>query len=307
MPHKNLLHPASVLLMLLSCTLFLAGGTCISHTKPASLGRQAPVIREPSADGIAVYGSETVSVDASHIDEGYVMVRYGGDNAKVKLQLEAFGGQAYTYLLSRGGKYEVFPLSSGGGVYSLRVYENVKNDTYALVFEQELDVKLKNEFLPFLYPNQYVSFTPNSLAAAVGRQVCTGCAGTGSEADIVRSLYHYVTENISYDEEKAAQVAYGYLPDVDEVLASGKGICFDYAALLAALLRLQGIPAKLEVGYAGDVLHAWVSVYPEDDGWLYGVRLYGNSWNLLDPTLAACGGGSPLIGGGNEYKVKYSY
>jgi len=85
MPHKNLLHPASVLLMLLSCTLFLTGGTCISHTKPASLGRQAPVIREPSADGIAVYGSETVSVDASHIDEGYVMVRYGGDNAQVKL------------------------------------------------------------------------------------------------------------------------------------------------------------------------------------------------------------------------------
>ena len=39
--------------------------------------------------------------------------------------------------------------------------------------------------------------------------------------------------NISYDEEKARTVESGYLPDVDETLESGKGICFDYAALNA--------------------------------------------------------------------------
>lgn len=307
MSQKNLLHFTAVLLLFLSCTLLFTGGNHISRVESASLDRPSPTVREPSADGRIVYGSEAVSVDASHTDEGYVMVRYRGDNARVKLQLQASGGQACTYLLSRDGQYETFPLSSGDGTYALRIYENVVNDTYALVYAKELDVKLKDEFLPFLYPNQYVSFTSDSLAADVAGQVCADCAKNGSESDIVGSLYHYVTQNISYDEEKAAVVAYGYLPEPDEILRSGKGICFDYAALLTAMLRLQGIPAKLEIGYVGDIFHAWVSVYLEHDGWLDGVRLRGHAWNLLDPTLSACGGQNPLIGDGSEYRVKHSH
>ena len=41
------------------------------------------------------------------------------------------------------------------------------------------------------------------------------------------------------------------LPSVDETLKTKKGICFDYAALMTAMLRSQGIPTKLEIGYQG--------------------------------------------------------
>ena len=50
----------------------------------------------------------------------------------------------------------------------------------------------------------------------------------------------------------------GYLPDVDDVLASQTGICFDYAAVMASMLRCERIPTRLEVGYMGDVYHAWM-------------------------------------------------
>ena len=40
------------------------------------------------------------------------------------------------------------------------------------------------------------------------------------------------------------------------------------APLMAAMLRSQGIPTRLEIGYSKDAYHAWVSVYIEDIGWI---------------------------------------
>ena len=34
------------------------------------------------------------------------------------------------------------------------------------------------------------------------------------------------------------------------------------------MLRSQRIPAKLEIGYSGDIYHAWISVYIKDIGWI---------------------------------------
>ena len=57
----------------------------------------------------------------------------------------------------------------------------------------------------------------------------------------------------------------GYLPDVDEVLASQTGICFDYAAVMASMLRCERIPTRLEVGYMGEVYHAWTFASTSSD------------------------------------------
>ena len=72
---------------------------------------------------------------------------------------------------------------------------------------------------------------------------------------------------ILYDFVRATTVQTGYLPVVDEVLSQGKGICFDYAALTACMLRTQGIPTRLEIGYADTVYHAWNTVLI-DGQWL---------------------------------------
>ena len=104
----------------------------------------------------------------------------------------------------------------------------------------------------------------------------------------------------------------GYLPDVDEILASGKGICFDYASLMAAMLRSQNIPTKLVVGYTGYVYHAWINVYAQESGWVEGVIFFdGSQWKLMDPTFASSGKSSDAIlayiGDGTNYSAKYFY
>ena len=94
--------------------------------------------------------------------------------------------------------------------------------------------------------------------------------------------------------------------------SNGKGICFDYAALMTGMLRSQSVPCKLVVGYAGDVYHAWISVYSEKDGWIDNAIWFdGSTWKRMDPTFASSNNRSDrimeYIGDGENYTVKYLY
>ena len=102
----------------------------------------------------------------------------------------------------------------------------------------------------------------NSASAAVQKGAELS-AGVTDQLGVVSAVYNYVVKNLTYDTAKASSVQSGYLPNVDLVLAQKKGICFDYAALMTAMLRSQDIPTKLVVGYTGNLYHAWINVYLE--------------------------------------------
>jgi transglutaminase-like putative cysteine protease len=131
-------------------------------------------------------------------------------------------------------------------------------------------------------------------------------AGKSDLLEKVEAVYSFVVGNISYDYEEAATVQSGYLPDLDEVLRTRKGICFDYAALMTGMLRSQNIPCKLIVGYAGSSYHAWISVWSPDSGWISGAIFFnGIEWQLMDPTFVSTGG--PDATTGVTYTSKYIY
>ena len=125
----------------------------------------------PQASQTVVYGDKTTSLDASHTENGYLMLCYNGKVSKVKLQITTPDGTVYTYTLNPDsyGSYETFPLSGSNGTYQADLYENVTDDKYALIFSQSLNVTLKDEFQPYLYPNQYVWFTKDSKAVKKGQ------------------------------------------------------------------------------------------------------------------------------------------
>ena len=60
--------------------------------------------------------------------------------------------------------------------------------------------------------------------------------GASSDLDIISSVYNYIITHFTYDYSKASSVTSGYLPDIDEVFTSEKGICFDYAAVMTFLM-----------------------------------------------------------------------
>ena len=53
----------------------------------------------------------------------------------------------------------------------------------------------------------------------------------------------------------------GYVPDIDDMLETKMGICFDFSALMGALLRSQGVPTQMVMGYADITYHAWNNIY----------------------------------------------
>lgn len=281
-----------------------------SKSKNHSDDKKRTTVKEyllPTASGAVVYGNDIVSIDASNVSEGYVMVRHQGGVDKVKLQITTPDGTTYSYTLAIGS-FEAFPLSGGDGNYHIDILEHAYDDMYAIAFSQDISVTLNDEFRPYLYPNQYVWFTQDYKAVSYAASLSEK---SSNDLDYVEQVYNYVIDNISYDEELAENVQADYLPNIDRTMDTKKGICFDYASLMSAMLRSQGIPTKLVVGYSGDAYHAWISVYLSEIGWVDNIIEFdGKSWSLIDPTLAANNSSKSVakyVGDGSNYTVKYSY
>ncbi len=266
----------------------------------------------PVASGTKVEKNAKVTIDYSNITDGYVMVNYTAatdKRLKVKLVSPSSANEYYQYNLTPN-TWTTFPLSDGNGEYKVSVLESTdKEGRYAVVASVTFQVTLKDEFAPFLRPNQYVDYAPAANTLAKAKEL------VGSETDTLKKVqlvYDFVVKNVTYDIEKAASVQSGYLPVLDTVLATGKGICFDYAALMVGMLRSQNVPCKLVVGYAGTQYHAWVSVWTAEDGWIDGVIYFdGTTWQRMDPTFASGSNSSQAIlqyiGDGSNYTAKYFY
>lgn len=296
-----------VLLMLLLAVSGCSGSPGSSTGSKTGSWDHTPKVLVPSADGTVVSGNESLEIDLSNTAKGYLMTRYQGASDKIKFFIITPDDVRYTYDLPASAEWMALPFTAGNGTYILDVREHVSDELYSNLYQETLEVNLENEFDPFLYPNQYTWFTEETQAVEKASELTEGCSGG---LDAVTQIYDYVIKNITYDHDKAATVQNGYLPDVDETLSSGKGICFDYAALMTAMLRSQGIPTKLEIGYSGDIYHAWISTYLEETGWVDNIiEFNGKNWSLMDPTLAAENDASSLkdyVNDSSNYIVKYS-
>ena len=270
-------------IILIFVFLLSASGCSSSGTKSEEPPVYSPLqVLVPEAPGKEILGSSPLTLDISNITQGYLTAVSDSQDQKMNVQLTDENGTVYSYFISPG-ESAVIPFSRGSGNYQSCGYQQIDGTQYAALFANTLEVSLENEFLPFLYPNQYVNFSPESEASKLALSMVSEDT---SDVDALQAIYDYVTENLTYDYDLADTVESGYLPDVDATLESKKGICFDYAALTAAMLRSRDIPCKLQIGYSGTVKHAWVSVYIRSKGWVdKAVEFSGDSWSRMDPTF----------------------
>ncbi|MDD2955848.1 MAG: transglutaminase-like domain-containing protein [Oscillospiraceae bacterium] len=249
-------------------------------------------------------------IDTSTSSDGYITASQSG-GGKIKVQVEK-DGVKYNYNLNNSGRSEAFPLQMGDGTYTVKVLENVGGNKYAVLKSTSFSVSLTSPLAPYLVPTQMVNYSDTSTTVTKAAELVTGKT---TKPGKVESVYNYVVDNISYDANKAATVTSGYIPSVDSVLSAKTGICFDYAAVTAAMLRSQGIPTRLVTGYVSpaNAYHAWNEVYLDEAGWVNVDQIYfdGSSWKRMDPTFASSGksGSSILqyIGNGANYTKKYTY
>ena len=298
-------------IVLIVAILAVGAGLGFAYAKkqvPATVARQT---------GVTVYAdsAQKSAIDASNLAEGYVLVKYtGGKEVRIRVQITKTDGTAYTYDLSNKGSLEAFPLTEGDGVYTIRVFEQASGNKYAVINTQQVTFKARNDLLPFMYPNQFVNYTADSKTAALA---VTVVGDKTNQMDKITAIYNHVVNTYAYDYELAATVASGYLPVLDKFLESKKGICFDYSSLMTAMLRSQGIPCRLVIGYANDstgavIYHAWIDIYTSETGWIANaIQFNGEAWSLVDPTFISTGKQSAevlkWVADTSNYSAKYVY
>ena len=290
---------------ILSGALVLAGLFTGTFGFPAAFADESPEFRDAVFHAEAARTEGTVSLDVSCVEQGYVAVSATSAN-RLKFQVVK-GEETYNYDLSSDGTPAVFPLQSGNGSYRFRVMENVVDKKYSELYALECNVTLLDEFQPFLRPSAYVNYTSTSDCVKTAEELA---ADAKSPLEIVGAVYQFVCKKVKYDKKKAASVQSGYLPVPDETLKTGKGICFDYAALAASMLRSQGIPTKMVFGYVApkDLYHAWNMFYTEESGWVtVSFEVGGDRWNRIDLTFSANGADANFIGDGSNYADVYFY
>ena len=218
----------------------------------------------PSADGKPQQKDKLV-VYTSHADEGYVMVKPPQTKTKMKFTVET-GGTKLQYDID-GTKqknadgsqhYEVIPLQLGRTNYTLTLWRQVDGKKYGKIGQVKVSANMQDELRCFLYPNQYVDYTPDSPCVKKAIELCDGMT---DQAQIFNTIKTYVLKNFQYDFIKSVTVAgsSGLLPNIEECWEKKMGICQDLSALTCAMLRSQGVPARLIIGQLGSgTAHAWV-------------------------------------------------
>lgn len=248
------------------------GATFLCLLLGAVLALAAEVrVAEPSGNSKMTFSKGGFELDYGHSELGYVMARNKASDKRYKLRIEK-GDEKYTYDLNSNDEYEIYPLQLGDGKYKVQLFKQASGNQYAAAAAHTFSVTLTDPNNPYLYPNQYCMYDENSKTVALSLELCDGLT---SDAQKVEAVYNYLTKNIVYHYVRATTVEKGYLPNIDAVLNEKMGICFDYAALMACMLRVQGIPTQLVIGNADKTYHAWNNVYLD------------GKWQHYDATFAA--------------------
>ncbi len=121
----------------------------------------------------------------------------------------------------------------------------------------------------YLKENDQIRFTPELRKIAFPFEKSLERA-----VELTAWVHDYLTYDLSL---------VGQLKPSDWIYENRRGVCVEYSNLLAALLRISGIPARYVTGYAYSAVenkligHAWVEI------------LAGSEWIPLDPTWLQAG------------------
>lgn len=216
----------------------------------------------------AVHAAE--NIDKSQLNSGIVSINYQpASNVPTKVMISK-GGLNYTYNLDLNSR---LPLQSGDGEYIIYILENVAGNKYKVVKQEKITASLPNKNAVYLQSIQLINWNEDMEIIKKAKELAVN---TKDDQEKLTAIYNYIVNNISYDYQKATQLSADYIPSIAETSKTGQGICYDYAALTAAMLRSVGIPTKLIMGYKNDIqeYHAWNQVYLQDS----------NEWVTIDTT-----------------------
>lgn len=216
-----------------------------------------------------------VNIGTEAIQTGMVSLRVSQDFESKLLFLVEKDGNRYMYPVYDDGSTNYFPLQMGSGDYLVRLMENVEGNKYKEVVRKTVNLNETSGRDIFLQSVIEVNWSENSPAVLKAKSLTKGMT---SDSEKIKVIYDYVTSNYKYDYNKISTLTSSYIPNIDQIYYDEKGICYDYSALFASMLRSVGVPTKMVKGYSDlipDQYHAWNEVY------------VNGAWQTVDTTYDA--------------------
>jgi len=228
-------------------------------------------------------------VISADVEKGLVRVKLAQLSATKNIILIEKSGVKYTYPVTSVDTIQL-PLQLGNGEYTVKIMENISGNRYKELEKNTIVINMDNQTDVFLNSIQDINWEDSKVIQAKAYELTRSL----KEDELkIKAIYKFVLDSFQYDYSKAKTVTSGYFPNVDTLMTRKMGICYDYAAVFAAMTRSVGIPTKLVKGYSvatGEVYHAWNEVYVK------GV------WKTIDTTIDDTSGKQSII-----YKTSSDY
>jgi len=267
----------AVILSIMAIALLVGAGTVRSsiptpNNETLTLEQTEPV--EPPIEPIEPFEPFKLYDSGSFIvwqNDGYLQIKSELVGEDYLVQIKSPDGTIDYGYSPYSTDIQTVPLPDTDKV-KLTLYEVVSPDLCKSLLNLEFGVDIKDENKRYTIPNVFVYYDDSFVAAQLAKYL--RYLSNSDLAFIVR-VFGMVAD-LPYDYEKAYNsdsLPFVYIPNVDEVLMSGTGICSDKSALLAAMLRSQGIPTKYVSGEVNGNPHAWNEVYID------------NTWFPIDSTF----------------------
>jgi len=219
-----------------------------------------------------VPGSAQIIIDTSQAQKGNINV-FVDEPLEKKTKLSILkDGKRVNYDLVKSNEEIPFTLTFGSGRYEVRVLEQKQGNSYVQLKSKVFNVKLEDEQKIYLNSNIEVNWNYDQEVIKLAHELTKDLK---TDKEKIEAIYQYVIQNYEYDFEKIKKLDSTYKPNLDKVYVEKKGICYDYSAIFAGMLRSVGIPAKLVKGYMvamQDTYHAWNEV------------LIDGKWETIDTT-----------------------
>lgn len=216
-----------------------------------------------------------VNIGTEAIQSGMVSLRINQVYESKLLLLVEKDGNRYMYPVDDDGTLNYFPLQMGSGDYLVRLMENVEGNKYKEVVRKSINLNESSEREIFLQSVIEINWSDESPAVLKAKSLTKGMT---SDTSKIKVIYDYITSNYTYDYDKISSLNSSYIPNIDQVYYDEKGICYDYSALFASMLRSVGVPTKMVKGYSDlipDQYHAWNEVF------------VNGKWQTVDTTYDA--------------------
>ena len=259
-----------------------------------------------------VYSNKFVRIDTTTASEGYIILENLDErayNLGVYISTEETNeigtNPGFIWISDSKGKSSIkVPLTYGVTSYNITVvtsmtYEPTGSECSSKKAELTFKPTTVSETGPFLFSAGEVIYDENMMFIKKAKEIASTCS---NDFEKVEKMQAWLTSYMTYKQEEDTPNLI-YQCDLEKIYNRKTGVCYDYAVILAAMLRSQGIPCKLAIGYYDGVGHVWTEVYVNSDGVHAADNVYleGKKWSRVEATLSGANGAKEFINESDKY------